>query len=77
MQRTWADKIEAKGLKKGLDKGAAEVRRLVLRHLDQRFGSVPASLQKRLTAIRSVEELGAIADRIFEIQSIEELGLGR
>ncbi len=77
MQMTWADKIEAKGLKKGLDKGAAEVRRLVLRHLGQRFGSVPAGLQKRLTAIRSVEELGAIADRIFEIQSIEELGLGR
>ncbi len=83
MQMTWADKLEAKGIvkgiakgrKEGLEKGAAEMRRLVLRHLGQRFGSVPAALQKRLAA-SSVDELGAIADRVFEAESIEELGLG-
>ncbi len=80
MQMTWADKIEAKGIVKGRREGRKEgadhFRRLVLRHLGQRFGSVPAALQKRLEAIRSVEALGAIADQIFEAQSIDELGLG-
>jgi flagellar biosynthesis/type III secretory pathway protein FliH len=96
MQMTWADKIEAKGIKKGLAAGlekgreqglrlgmergslaaADRLRRTVVRQLRQRFGRVPAPLRKRLTAIRMVDELGAIADRIFEVQSIEELGLG-
>ncbi len=88
MQMTWADKIEAKGLKKGLAAGlekgreqgsqaaAGRLRRTVVRLLGQRFGKVPAPIRKRLAAIRSVDELGAIADRVFEVQSIEELGLG-
>ena len=85
MQLTWADKIEAKGIVKGRREGRKEgreeaadhLRRLVLRHLGQRFGSLPAALQKRLAEIRSVHELGAIADRVFEVRSIEELGLSR
>ena len=100
MQMTWADRIEAKGVKKGLATGlekgrkqglklglekgiergsmaaADRLRRTVVRQLRQRFGRVPAPLRKRLAAIRTVEELGSIADRIFEVQSIEELGLG-
>src|SRR6185295_13137662 len=80
MELTWADRIEAKAMKKGregaLHEGADHLRRLVLRHLGQRFGKVPAPLRKRLAAIRSLDELSAIADRIFEVQSIEELGLG-
>src|SRR6185295_9277701 len=96
MELTWADRIEAKGIKKGLAKGREEgravgveegrerglleatdrLRRTVLRLLDQRFGKVPAPLRKRLAAIRSLDELSAIADRILEVRSIEELGLG-
>ena len=89
MQMTWADKIEAKGLKKGLaaglEKGRKEgreeaadiLRRTVSRLMGQRFGDVPAPIQRRLAAIRSVDKLSAVADRILEVQSIEELGLGK
>jgi len=57
-------------------KGADRLRSTVIRLLGQRFGTVPARLAKRLAAIRTVDELGAIADRILEVQSIEELGIG-
>jgi len=80
MELTWADQIEAKGIKKGRESGLLEgadrLRRTVIRQLGQRFGKVPTTLEERLAAIRSVDELSAIADRILEVQSIEELGLG-
>jgi hypothetical protein len=85
MQMTWADKIEAKGMLKGRREGLKEareedadiLRRTVIRQIGQRFGDVPAPIQRRLAAIRSVDKLSAVADRILEVQSIEELGLGR
>ena len=64
------------GLERGLQVGADRLRNTVLRQLGQRFGMVPPSLRRRLAAIQSVEELGVIADRILEVESIEELGLG-
>ncbi len=92
MQMTWADKIEAKGLKKGLREGrkegrqegreegreevAAVLRRMLIRQIGQRFGEVPSAIQQRLNALQSVEKLSTVADRVFEVQSIEELGLG-
>ena len=92
MQMTRADKIEAKGIAKGrregrkegrkegreegMEKGAEFLRLTLLRQLDQRFGQVPEPLQERLAAIRSFAKLSAIAGRILEVQSIEELGLG-
>lgn len=80
MQMTWADKIEAKGIakgrKEGREEGAEVLRRTLIRQLDQRFGQVPEPLQERLAAIRSFDKLSAIAGRILEVQSIEELGLG-
>ncbi len=80
MQLTWADQIEAmgvlKGREEGLQAGADRLRSTVVRQLTQRFGKIPSPLRKRLKAIRSVDELGAIADRIFVVGSIDELGLG-
>ncbi|HEV7669168.1 MAG TPA: hypothetical protein VGS22_11620 [Thermoanaerobaculia bacterium] len=78
---TGLEKGRKQGLKLGLEKGieqgslaaADRLRRTVVRLLRQRFGRVPAPLRKRLAAIRTVDELGAIADRIFEVQSIDEL----
>ncbi len=83
MQMTWADKIEAKGIAKGRKEGRAEgreeaadiLRRTLVHLLDQRFGQVPEPLQERLAAIRSFAKLSAIAGKILEVQSIEELGL--
>ncbi len=76
MQMTWADKIEAKGLKKGREEVAAVLRRMLIRQIGERFGQVPAPIQRRLNALRSVEKLSTVAERVFEVQSIEELGLG-
>ncbi len=69
-------KLEAKMEAKLESKVADRLRSTVIRLLGQRFGTVPARLAKRLAAIRTVDELGAIADRILEVQSIEELGIG-
>lgn len=76
MEMTWADRIEAKGISKGRKEGADRLRRTVVRQLGQRFGEVPAPLRRRLALIRSIDALSAIADRILEVNSIEELGLG-
>lgn len=71
-----------KGLKEGLKEGRQEgrqegVRNTLLRLLAKRFGKVSPAVRKRIEAIESVEELGGLVDRILEIRSIEELGLGR
>ncbi len=76
MQMTWADKIEAKGRKEEREEGAERLRGTVIRQLTQRFGEVPAKLKKRLAAMRSIDELSSVADRILEVRSIDELGLG-
>lgn len=67
-----------KGLQKGLREGRQEgVRNTLLRLLAKRFGDVSPAVRKRIEAIESAEELGGLVDRILEIRSIEELGLGR
>ncbi len=76
MEMTWADRIEAKGISKGRKEGVDRLRGTIVRMLGQRFGEVPAPLRRRLALIRSVDGLSAIADRILEVNSIEELGLG-
>ena len=88
MELTWADQIEAKGeakgmkkgrergIEEGLERGVERLRHTVLRQLAQRFGPVSPVLRRRVEAIRSLDELGAIADRILEVQAIEDLGLG-
>ncbi len=89
MEMTWADRMEAqyeqRGLKKGLEqglerglgKGVARLRSTLLRQLGQRFGDVSPAVRARIAAIDSLDELGGLADRILEVKSLEELGLGR
>jgi len=93
MELTWADQIEARGIEKGiargiekglergletgLEQGVDRLRQTVLRLLAQRFGPVSPKLRRRVEALRSLDELGAIADRILEVQAIGELGLGK
>jgi len=76
MQMTWADREIAKMEVKVTAKVADRLRSTVIRLLARRFGTVPPRLAKRLAAIRSIDELGVIADRILEVQSIEELRIG-
>jgi len=84
MEMTWADRIGAQylqkgkeqGLEQGLERGAALLRHTLLRLLGQRFGEISPKVRKRIEAIGSLDELGGLADRILEVDSIEELGLG-
>ncbi len=84
MEMTWADRIGAQYLKQGMEKGREEglergvklLRQTLLRLLGQRFGEVSPRVKKRIEAIGSLDELGGLADRILEIDSIDELGLG-
>ncbi|HXU34578.1 MAG TPA: DUF4351 domain-containing protein [Thermoanaerobaculia bacterium] len=85
MEMTWADrmvaeyrqKVLAEGLEQGIEKGVEQgVRRTLLRLLGRRFGEVPPAVRARVEAIDSLDELGGLTDRILEVKSIEELGLG-
>jgi len=92
MEMTWAERMAAdyqkkfreegvllgleQGLERGLGKGAERLRSTLLRQLGQRFGKVPPAVRARIEAIDSLDELGGLTDRILEVKSLEELGLG-
>ncbi|HXU30521.1 MAG TPA: hypothetical protein VN851_08100 [Thermoanaerobaculia bacterium] len=88
MEMTWADRLEAQigaqylqkgveqGLEQGLERAAELLRHTLVRQLGQRFGEVSPRVRTRIEAIGSLDELGGLADRILEVESIEELGLG-
>lgn len=64
MITTWSEKVEAKGKLE-----------LALRLLAQRFGTLPDSVRQKLAAIESTDELAALVERVFQGDSLEELGL--
>ena len=68
---TWEEKVEARGLAKGIE-GTHEV---LLRLLRKRFSSLPGRAVERVKAITSTEELGSLAERLLTAKSLEELGL--
>ena len=62
--------------REGLEEGRAEgTRDLVLRLLRQRFGELSAEARRRVGAIASAEELGRLAEKVYQVESLEELGL--
>jgi hypothetical protein len=76
VKMTWADRIRAEGWRDGLVQGEERgIRRILLRQLQLRFGSVPEAVHRRVDAIESLEILSEIADSILTAGSIEELGI--
>jgi hypothetical protein len=79
MQMTWAERMEAeytqKGIEQGLGKGVAALRNVVLHQLKQRFGSVPETVRSKVEAIQEIEPLSDLAEKVLEVDSIEEMGL--
>ena len=64
MELTWAERMEAKG-----------IRHTLLRFLERRFGPLPATLRERLDAIDDPETLDRLSDKAFDATSLDELGL--
>lgn len=61
------------GLRQGLEKGHQKARSEVLkRQLEKRFGSLPAWVEPRLSAL-SVSELDDLLVRVFDVTRLEEL----
>jgi flagellar biosynthesis/type III secretory pathway protein FliH len=64
------------GMEKGLQKGMQQgMQQILLRLLRQRFEALPPNVARRISAIRSTEELERLADRVLVASSLEELGL--
>jgi hypothetical protein len=91
MELTWLGKAEARGLERGietgLERGIAQgsetatrqaverMRRVVLRQIEQRFGTVPATVRQRIETIDDLEPLATLAERVLVVPSIADLGL--
>jgi hypothetical protein len=75
MEMTWAERMEEKYTQKGIEQGIEALRRVVLRLLSRRFGSVPETVRRRVEGIEAMEPLENLAERALEAQSIEDLGL--
>lgn len=84
MELTWLGQAEARGMERGLKKGAEtatqqaveRMRRVVFRQIEQRFGTVPARVRRKVEAIDSLEPLADLAEKVFAVDSVGELGLG-
>ena len=64
------------GKEQGKALGRAEgLRDLVIRILGQKFGSQSAEAQRRVGSITSVEELNRLAEKLYQVESLEELGI--
>jgi len=77
MEQTWLGKAEARGLKKGIQEGKAQaveqMRQIVLKEIEQRFGTVPERVAARVGAIRTLEPLGKMLKELAIVQSADDL----
>jgi len=71
MEMTWGEKMELKGVEKGIE----ALHRVVLRLLNQRFGAIPETVQRKVEAMDSLDSLSNLASRILEVDSIDDMGL--
>jgi hypothetical protein len=81
MAMTWSERIEAKGLKKGLREGKKEgllegQKRTLLHLLRLRFGELPESTRRQVEAISSPARLRRLTERVLVARSPEEMGIG-
>jgi predicted transposase/invertase (TIGR01784 family) len=82
--REWQDRARREGRKEGRKEGRREgreegmlngSRRIVLRQIERRFGTLPEQMKARINALSS-QELEKVADQILTANSLQELGLG-
>jgi hypothetical protein len=68
MEMTWAERMELKGRVEALH-------HVLLRLLGRRFGAVPEAVRQKVEAIDSTESLGKLAEKVLEVESIDDMGL--
>jgi hypothetical protein len=77
MELTWLGKAEARGMEMGIETATRQaverMRRVVVRQIEQRFGVVPATVQRKVEAIDGLEPLATLAERVLVVSSIDEL----
>jgi len=85
MELTWLGKAEARGMEKGLEQGiergikkgiaqgVEQMRRVVLRQIEQRFGAVPATVRRKIEAIDTLEPLADLAEQVLVVSSVADL----
>ena len=79
MEMTWAERLEARGVENGIERvrieGTQQMRTLVLNLMTRRFGPLPRDVERRVRAIDSAERLSRVAERILDVERVEDLGL--
>jgi hypothetical protein len=76
MEMTWAERMEAEYTRKGIEQGLDALRDVVLRLLKHRFGAVPDRVRSKVEAIDEIEPLANLAERVLDMDSLDEMGLG-
>ncbi|MEM9596630.1 MAG: DUF4351 domain-containing protein [Acidobacteriota bacterium] len=75
METTWADKLVAKGVKEGVVTGRREgMVDTTVRLLEKRFGRLPGASRRRIDGLDE-RGLEALADRLLDAASLQDLGL--
>ena len=74
LMTSWERSGMEKGLEQGLEKGLLEgERRSLIRTGSRRFGAPDQTIQARLEAISTSDELGRLLDRLFDVESWNDL----
>jgi hypothetical protein len=75
----WTQEWEQEGFEKGVKQGHAQsistLRGVLVRHLERRFGPLPAGTRERLEAITSEEALMELSFNVPQASSLQALGL--
>jgi predicted transposase/invertase (TIGR01784 family) len=69
----WTQQWKQEGLEEGLQKALAEVRAVLVRELERRFGPLPEKVRRQVEAITSLEDLTAFSIRAGSVSSFDEL----
>ena len=69
----WTQQWKQEGLEEGLQKALEEVRAVLVRELESRFGPLPEKVRRRVEAMASLEDLTAFSVRAGSMSSLDEL----
>lgn len=72
----WTREWQRKGAERGRKQVLSEMRPVLVRHLETRFGPLSPEAHQRLEETDSVEALMEMMGRIPLAQSLDDLGLG-